>query len=76
MLMKRRDAKALEPRSWMLSKWPHASGFRHLYLETHSNLKAALRLYEHLGFDLIERPSFVKHSTMDRFFFKDISENE
>lgn len=51
-------------------------GFRHLYLETHSNLKAALRLYEHLGFDLIERPSFVKHSTMDRFFFKDISENE
>ena len=51
-------------------------GFRNLYLETHSNLKAALHLYEHLGFELIERPAFVQHSTMDRFFFKDISESE
>lgn len=51
-------------------------GFRHLYLETHSNLEAALRLYEHLGFELIERPAFVQHSTMDRFFLKNIAENE
>lgn len=51
-------------------------GFRCLYLETHSNLEAALRLYRRLGFELVERPSFVQHSTMDCFFVKDIAENE
>lgn len=54
----------------------HERGFRHLYLETHSNLKAALRLYEHLGFEFIERPAFVQHSTMDCFFVKTIAKNE
>ncbi|WP_297181889.1 GNAT family N-acetyltransferase [uncultured Enorma sp.] len=51
-------------------------GFRRLYLETHSNLEAALRLYRRLDFELIERPSFVQHSTMDCFFVKAIAENE
>lgn len=46
--------------------------YKKLYLETHSNLKAAIRLYEKLGFVETDRPAFVFHSTMDRFYVKDI----
>lgn len=43
-----------------------------LYLETHSALKAAIGLYEKLGFQRIEKPATVLHSTMDRFYLKSL----
>ncbi len=46
--------------------------YKKLYLETHSSLKAAIRLYEKIGFKGIDRPAFVLHSTMDRFYLKDL----
>ena len=50
--------------------WAKAVGYQQLYLETHSNLKAAMKLYEKLGFHEIERPTTVLHSTMDHFYLK------
>lgn len=48
-------------------------GFKRIYLETHSNLRTAIRLYEHCGYREIERPACVVHSTMDRFFLKELT---
>ena len=47
--------------------------YRKLYLETHSDLKAAVRLYEKIGFREIYRPAFVLHSTMNKFYMKELS---
>ncbi len=47
--------------------------YKKLYLETHSDLKAAIRLYEKLGFKEIDRPVFVLHGTMDKFYLKELS---
>lgn len=55
-----------------LEDFAQRKGYKRLYLETHSNLKAAIHLYEKLGYALIEKPPFVIHSTMDRFYIKDI----
>ena len=44
--------------------------YRQMYLETHSNLQAAIHLYEKCGYQEIESPDCVVHSTMDRFFLK------
>ena len=49
-----------------------ALGYRRIYLETHSNLKAAIRLYEAMGYRRVPRPDFVVHSAMDVFFQKEI----
>lgn len=46
------------------------AGYRSLYLETHTNLSAALGLYEKLGFQAIEKPCSTQHSTMNRFYRK------
>lgn len=46
------------------------SGYEFLYLETHSSLEAAIRLYEKLGFQQIAKPAAVLHSTMNRFYMK------
>ncbi len=46
------------------------SGYEFLYLETHSSLEAAIRLYEKLGFQQIDKPAAVLHSTMNRFYMK------
>lgn len=43
-----------------------------LYLETHSNLDVAMHMYEKYGFHLIGRPETVVHSTMDRFYMKEL----
>ena len=48
-------------------------GYSKLYLETHSVLKVAIGLYEKIGFYEIEKPKAVLHTTMDRFYMKDIS---
>ena len=46
-------------------------GYAHLYLETHSNLNAAIRLYEKLGYRRIE-PVSPSHAVMDHFYIKDL----
>lgn len=43
-------------------------GYKQLYLETHTNLQAAISLYEHLGFKQIDKPVVVGHNTMNRFY--------
>ncbi len=47
-------------------------GYESMYLETHTNLQAALHIYERSGYRAIPRPESVVHSTMNRFFFKDL----
>lgn len=45
-------------------------GYRSMYLETHTNLQAALHLYEKTGYVCIPKPDSIVHSTMNRFYFK------
>ncbi len=47
-------------------------GYGRMYLETHSNLQAAIHIYEKAGYTKIARPESVVHSTMDRFYIKDL----
>ena len=47
-------------------------GYRRVYLETHTNLKAAMHIYGKSGYREIERPESVVHSTMDHFYLKQI----
>ena len=49
-----------------------AAGYKASYLETHSNLQAAIHIYEKKGYKEIERPKEVIHSTMNRFFRKEL----
>lgn len=51
-------------------EFARSAGYDVLYLETHTNLKAAIGLYEKLGFRQIEKPDAVLHSTMNRFYSK------
>lgn len=48
------------------------NGIERLYLETHSNLKEAVFLYEKQGYHRIDRPENVVHSTMDLFYIKEL----
>ena len=48
------------------------AGYQKLYLETHSNLATAIILYQKYGFREISRPENLIHTTMDRFFLKDL----
>ena len=48
------------------------AGYRRIYLETHSVLQAAVRLYEKTGYREIPRPAWIVHSAMDRFFTKEL----
>lgn len=47
-------------------------GYRRLYLETHTNLAAAIHLYEKCGYREIAKPAEVNHATMNRFYIKDL----
>ena len=47
-------------------------GYKRLYLETHTNLAAAIHIYEKCGYKLIERPESVVHSGMNRFYLKEL----
>lgn len=49
-----------------------SAGYWSLYLETHTNLQTAIRLYERLGFERIEKPAAVVHSLMDHFYIKQL----
>lgn len=48
------------------------AGYRLLYLETHTNLEKAIRLYEKIGFYKIDKPRSALHSAMDRFYVKEL----
>lgn len=43
-------------------------GYARLYLETHTNLKAAIHMYEKSGFMEMERLPECVHTTMNRFY--------
>ncbi len=51
-------------------EWAKSAGYEKLYLETHTNLSAALNLYEKTGFVQIEKPCPTLHTTMNRFYIK------
>ena len=46
--------------------------YRQIYLETHENLQAAIHIYERCGYREISRPDCVVHSTMNRFYLKEL----
>ena len=48
-------------------------GYKRMYLETHTNLKTAIHVYEKCGYKLIERPKEVVHSSMNSFYLKELS---
>lgn len=48
------------------------AGIKTSYLETHSNLQTAIYVYEKSGYERIERPVEVGHSTMDHFYIKQL----
>ena len=50
--------------------WARSAGYKKLYLETHTNFSVALKLYEKMSFQRIEKPTFTQHSTMNRFYLK------
>ena len=47
-------------------------GYRRIYLETHTKLAAAIHIYERSGYREIRRPEGVVHSTMNRFYLKQL----
>ena len=47
-------------------------GYKRIYLETHSNLQAALRFYERAGYQSIPRPEYAVHETMNQFLIKEM----
>ena len=48
------------------------AGYKKLYLETHTNLETAIRLYEKVGYRQIDRPESVQHGPMNRFYLKEL----
>ncbi len=47
-------------------------GYKKMYLETHTNLTAAVHIYEKSGYKEIEKPAEVVHATMNRFYMKEL----
>lgn len=54
-------------------KYAIQADYERLYLETHTNLEAAIHLYEKSGFHKIQKPGEVQHSTMNLFFVKELT---
>lgn len=57
----------------LVEKTASQLGYRRIYLETHSDLKDAIRLYERNGYEKIKTPDGVLHTTMDCFYLKQLS---
>ena len=53
-----------------------ALGYRRMYLETHTNLAAAIHIYEKTGYVRIDKPEDVVHGTMNRFYLKTIGNRQ
>ncbi|MBQ9142730.1 MAG: GNAT family N-acetyltransferase [Lachnospiraceae bacterium] len=49
-------------------------GYKRIYLETHTNLMAAIHIYEKCGYKEIDKPAGIVHATMNRFYIKELSE--
>ena len=49
-----------------------ARGYGRMYLETHTNLQAAIHIYEKSGYVEIDKPEAVVHATMNRFYIKEL----
>ena len=47
-------------------------GYRRIYLETHHNLRQAIRFYKRHGYELVKQPVPSPHPTMDHFFLKNL----
>ena len=47
-------------------------GYQKAYLETHTNLAAAIHIYEKCGYREIPKPEEVVHSGMNRFYSKEL----
>ena len=47
-------------------------GYRRMYLETHTNLQAAIHIYQKAGYKEIPRQASVVHSTMNMFYLKEL----
>ena len=47
-------------------------GYTRMYLETHTNLEAAIHIYEKMGYRKIDKPEGVVHATMNRFYLKEL----
>ena len=47
-------------------------GFGRMYLETHTNLSAAIHIYERCGYEEIGKPEGVVHATMNKFYIKNL----
>ncbi len=47
-------------------------GYRRIYLETHTNLAAAVHIYEKSGYRRIPQPESAVHGAMDHFYLKDL----
>ena len=56
----------------VLEEQARRMGYRRVYLETHSVLRAAIRVYEKSGYAAIPRPASVIHGTMDQFYQKEL----
>lgn len=56
----------------LVENWAKSAGYKNLYLETHTNLAVAMKLYEKMGFRQIEKPDSVVHCTMDHFYMKEL----
>ena len=52
--------------------WARKAGYKQLYLETHTSLETAMKLYEKMGFIKIEKPCPTVHSTMNRFYIMNL----
>lgn len=49
-----------------------ARGYRRMYLETHTNLAAAIHIYKKSGYVRIDKPEAAVHATMNRFYLKEL----
>ena len=47
-------------------------GYKASYLETHSNLEAAIHIYEKSGYSRIDKPKEVMHGAMNVFLYKSL----
>lgn len=55
---------------YLAENWARSAGYKNLYLETHTNLAVAIKLYEKHGFRQIEKPASVVHGGMNSFYLK------
>ena len=56
----------------MIEEKARQLGYRRIYLETHTNLEAAIHIYEKCGYRQIEKPAGIVHATMNRFYIKEL----